>query len=291
MDVYDVFVNRVDKWAEKEFDGRLNEALDRFDGWIKDFNEDEQDILAKLLQRFNYYSKESVIDIVKKLNDEAIERFGISNIDSIVSVVRKADGKLNSSYEFWMLHQNVSGLSKDIYYDSLNDINDDDWKNIKNVVFVDDCSGTGRQFKKFLKRQTKSLLGKHVILIAVEIVEDAKTNIEDYSITSGIDIDILYYKKREKAFKDINESVIKKFFGMSEKKEIDTSMILGIWDAEALMAFYNNSPNDTLGLFWYPFGKNIPIFPREMDEEAGWKQSHKEKQERRRKQYESKCNR
>lgn len=291
LDVLDVFVDCVDKWAEKGVDGRINEAIDKFDNWVKDFDKDEQNILAELLQRFSYYTKESVINIIKNLNDEAIEKFGISNTNSVVSVVRKEDGRLNSSYEYWMIHQNVSGLSKKIYYDSINSINDEDWMNIKNVVFVDDCSGTGQQFKNFLKRYSELLLKKHVILIAVEIVEDAKTYIENYSIQSGIVIDIIYHSKKKKAFRYTQESIKKIFCGMSKKRDIDANMILGFHNAEALMAFYNNSPNDTLGLFWFAFGKNNPIFPREMDEDPGWKQSNKKKKERRRKQYESKCER
>lgn len=291
LDVNNVFADCVEKWAVKEFDVRINEAIDKFDDWIKDLEEDEQDILAELLEKFSYYPKGSVIDIIKNLNNEAIKRFGISNRDSIVCVVRKADGKLNSSYEYWMLHRNVSGLSKKIYYDTIDYIDDDDWKNIKNVVFVDDCSGTGQQFGKFLKRQKKSFLEKQVILIAIEIMEEAIDYIKNYSDQSGINIEIIYNTKKEKAFKHTKASVKKIFFDMSKKREIDANMTLGFQNAEALMAFYNNSPNDTLGLFWFPFGKNIPIFPREKEEEPGWKQSYKKKQERRRQQYESKCNR
>ena len=55
------------------------------------------------------------------------------------------------------------------------------------------------------------------------------------------------------------------------------------------MAFYNNTPNDTLGLFWFMSKKNKPIFPRELEEKPGWKLSNEKKKRRSREQYESKC--
>lgn len=128
-----------------------------------------------------------------------------------------------------------------------------------------------------------------MILIAVELVENAKIYIDDYSKQTGIDINVISYSVKEKAFNNTSAIKKNKFVSMSQKKKIDKNYVLGFQDAEALMAFYNNSPNDTLGLFWFPFGENTPIFPRELDEEPGWKRSHKEKKERRRCQYEAKC--
>ena len=289
MDINEVFINCVDKWTEKGFDDRANQAIDNFEDWIQAFDEDERSILCEILEKFSYYSQNNIIEIIKELSKESINRFGISNDNSVISVVRKADGKLNSSHEYWQLHRIVSGLSKKIYYDSLDGIDNEDWENIQNIVFVDDCSGTGTQFVNFLKRQKKTLLKKNVILIAVEMVENAKIYIDDYSKQTGIDINVISYSVKEKAFKNTSAIKKNKFVSMSQKKKIDKKYVLGFQDAEALMAFYNNSPNDTLGLFWFPFGENTPIFPRELDEEPGWKRSHKEKKKRRRCQYEAKC--
>lgn len=165
--------------------------MDRFNDWIKNFDEEEKDILCKILEKFNYYSLGNINKLIKHLSNESQEVFGVSNADSVISIVRKADGKLNSSHEYCQIHRLVSGLSKKIYYDSLDNINEDDWENIKNVVFVDDCSGTGNQFVEFLKRQKKSMTGKRVILIAIEIMEDAKVYIDNYAKKHGIDIHIM----------------------------------------------------------------------------------------------------
>ena len=41
--------------------------------------------------------------MIKELSDESRKVFGVSNDDSVISVVRKADGKLNSCERNWKL--------------------------------------------------------------------------------------------------------------------------------------------------------------------------------------------
>lgn len=55
MNINDVFIKCVENWAENELDDRINFAMDKFDDWIKDFDEEEKDILCKILEKFNYY--------------------------------------------------------------------------------------------------------------------------------------------------------------------------------------------------------------------------------------------
>lgn len=288
MDVNEVFITRADVWAKDGIDDRINNAFDKFEEWIDKFEKDEKELLAKLLQKFNYYTKSNIEDIIRDLSAESIKKYGISNIDSVISVVRKEDGKYNSSYEYWILHRVVSGLSKEIYYDTIDDIDESEWNNIKKVVYVDDCSGTGTQFVKFMKRQRKSFLNKQVILIVIEAVEEAKLYIKNELAKKGINIEIIAYATKEKALKNMLGNEKRTFYDMSEKQRVSKDYIWGFDNAEALMSFYNNTPNDTLGLFWYPSEENKPIFPRNLEEKPGWKMKNS-KQKRRRQQYEAKC--
>ena len=244
--------------------------------------------MSKLLQKFNYYSLNYIREIIGNLNIESIKRCGISNADSVISAVRKVDGKYNSSYEYWFIHKMVSGLSKEIYYDAVDYIDELEWNNIKKVVYVDDCSGTGTQFVKFMKRQKKSFLNKQVVLVVIEIVEEAEIYIKKELANEGIHIEIIAHTTKEKAFKNMLEEEKKLLYYMSKKQGIGQKYILGYKDAEALMSFYNNTPNDTLGLFWYPSEENEPIFSRKLEEEPGWKLKDSKKK-RRRQQYEAKC--
>lgn len=289
MDINDAFIACVDEWTKDELDERINFALDNFDKWISNFEEDEKKLLIKLLQNFDYYSHNRIVTIMKKLNLKIVKDYGISDADSVISVVRKEDGKLNSSYEYWMLHCMVSGFGKGMYYDSIDDIDDEYWENIGKVVYVDDCSGTGEQFAKFIKRQKKSFRNKKIILVVIEAVEEAKAYIKAELAKQGLDVEIVAYTTKEKALKNMIEREKNMFYEMSQKKDIFGKYVLGFENAEALMAFYNNTPNDTLGLFWFMSKKNNPIFPRELEKKPGWKLSNAEKKKRNRQQYETKC--
>lgn len=289
MDINNAFIACADKWAKDELDERINFALDTFEEWTGNYEKDEKELLIKLLQNFDYYSHSSVVKIMKELNSKIVQDYGISDADSIISVVRKQDGKLNSSYEYWLLHRMVSGFGKGMYCDSVNDIDEKYWDNISKVVYVDDCSGTGEQFTKFIKRQKKSFQNKQIILVVMEAVEDAKAYIKNELAKQGLNVEVVAYTTKKKALKNMVEKEKNMFYEMSQKQEILKDYVLGFEDAEALMAFYNNTPNDTLGLFWFVSKKNNPIFPRELDEKPGWKMSNAEKKKRRREQYESKC--
>lgn len=289
MDINDAFIVCVEKWAKDEFDDQINQALENFDEWTSGFEKDEKELLINLLQKFDYYSRNNILVMMRELNLKIVKDYEISNEDSIISVVRKEDGKLNSSYEYWLLHRMVSGFNKGMYYDSINDIADSYWDNINKVVYVDDCSGTGEQFTKFIKRQKKSFGNKQIILVVIEATEDATAYIKEELTGLGLNIDIVAYTTKEKALKNMVEKEKKLFYEMSQKRDIHETYVLGYKNAEALMAFYNNTPNDTLGLFWFMSEKNKPIFPRELEQRPGWKLSNDKKKKRSREQYESKC--
>lgn len=290
MNVDEIFMECVDKWATTELDDRISQAIDKLNDWIKNFNDEEKSVLCNLLKKFSYYTYNNICSIIKELSDETKEKFTVCNDNSVISVIRKKDGKLGSSSEYMLLHRLVSGLSKNIYYDSLDGIKENEWLNIKNVIFVDDCSGTGKTFVEFLKVQKKTFSNKRIILIVIEMMEESQNYIKNYAVKSGISIEIIAHDVKGKAFENEKDPERDVFIELSKKQRIVGSYIRGYKETEAIMAFYNNTPNNTLGLFWFPTERNIPIFPRELDERPGWKQISNGKQGRTRQQYEAKRN-
>lgn len=288
MDIDDKFLKCVDRWVSPDIDDKINKAIDKFELWINSFDDFETEILMSLLDRFNYHTLSNINNIIKELSDKSKEKYGVNNDNSIVSVIRKKEGKLGSSSEYVLIHRMVSGLSKKIYYDSLDKIKDEEWNNITNVIFIDDCSGTGKNFVDFLKRQKKNLLGKCIIFIVIEIMEEAKKRIDDYAKKERLNIQIIPHEEKKKAFTDMEDLEIQKFDELSRKQGVNEEYIRGYKNSESLMAFYNNTPNNTLGVFWFPSNRNSPIFPRELDKEPGWKQMNSSKSARSKQQYDAK---
>lgn len=287
MELEELFLLRIEEWASEEYDDRIENAINVYDEWKVDMSESQMIQIGKLVKEFHYYTSKRIDNILKVLHNEAVERFGISIQDTVVSVIRKKDGKLGSSSEYWMKYKYASGMNS-IFYDSLDEIKDSDWKNISKVVFVDDCSGTGETFIKFLKRQKKDLNGKLILLITIEMMKTAQMAIEDYAKENMLNIQMINYSQQDKALDTFPKLEIDSFVELSELKDIPGDYIKGFNETEALMAFYNNTPNNTLGIFWYPTKVNNPLFPRQFSEKAGWKFCKTEKHTRSKQQYDSK---
>ena len=294
LSVQDVFGEKLKNEWKEGIDERVEYAADNIDAWISGLDKEDEDIIAGLLERFQYYSKQQISEILKDLNQRIIDKYQVSNDDSVISVVRKRDGKMNSSHEYWLMHREISNLSKALYRDSLRTITDIQWEGIEKIVFVDDCSGTGQQFTKFLdmvedefSASAKTLKGKKIILMVMHIISDALAYIDKYAKDKGYTIYVEYFRCDNKAFFCCDNNEKERFKRLSKARKV--KCICGFQDAEGLMAFYNNSPNDTLGIFWCGTDSNKAIFPREDVPKAGWETLNNQKTERDNQRYESKA--
>lgn len=281
----DKFMECISRWAEEECDDRLEQAINLFGEWDSKFSDNEKSVIAGLLTNYNYYSKKRVTNILKELDKQIVDKFSVSNRDSIVSVIRKKNGLLGSSSDYWLNYSYITRLSGDIFYDSLDGISSAQWDSIQNIVFVDDCSGTGETIKKFLERQKVDFLNKQIIILLIEIMEEAYNNIMQYASDNNINICIIPHYIAQKAFLSQDEKTVQNYCMTAHKVAINNKYIFGYEQSEALMAFYNNSPNNTLGIFWEDTDSYNSIFPRKKKEQAGWKTNNYQKTNRRRQQY------
>lgn len=278
----------ISRWADEEYDDRLDRAINLFEEWDKNFADSEKNIIAGLLTNYNYYTKKKVSNILKELDNKIINSYGVSNNDSIVSVIRKRNGLLGSSSDYWVNYSYITRLSGDIFYDNLDEITPMQWNNIRNVVFVDDCSGTGGTIINFLERQKKKFSNKQIIIVLIEMMEEAYNNILRYSKDQNLNVKIEPYFISQKAFLNKDNELIQKYCITAHNMSIRNEYIFGYERSEALMAFYNNSPNNTLGLFWEDTDRYKSIFPRKKKEKAGWKNNNNKKINRRKQQYQAK---
>jgi hypothetical protein len=71
----------------------------------------------------------------------------------------------------------------------------------------------------------------------------------------------------------------------SKLLNIPEKEIFGFEMSESLMAFYNNTPNNTLGIFRYDTEKYKSIFPRKNDKRPLWQRMKEEKEIRKKQNY------
>ncbi|MPM50580.1 hypothetical protein SDC9_97322 [bioreactor metagenome] len=153
-------------------------------------------------------------------------------------------------------------------------IDDADLPFIDNFVFIDDFSGTGKSFINELKKNTSRYNGKNVYFITINIMISATRKIECYCRENNIKIIILSEFRQDKTFSrnlfDDNSKAKEEITTMSEDLIIPESEIMGFKKSQALVAFYNNTPNNTLGFIRYDTKKYNSIFPRRNDIVPGW---------------------
>lgn len=52
MNIEEVFIECVDRWATAQWDDRIDTAMDNFDTWIESFDEYEKKVLCNLLKLY-----------------------------------------------------------------------------------------------------------------------------------------------------------------------------------------------------------------------------------------------
>ncbi|MHA0857529.1 hypothetical protein ACH8E3_11660 [Paenibacillus sp. CMAA1364] len=147
---------------------------------------------------------------------------------------------------------------------------------VSNYIFIDDMIGTGETMEKFLKKFVVSFPDNQFIklneitiyLIVLEACEEGVLRIDAFLRSHSINFCLIKNNDHRKAFKaeyvydatccGINKEKIRTF----ESGFIRSKYPLGYEESEALMAFYHNTPNNTLSSFWHESSQWRGIFPR-----------------------------
>lgn len=273
----------VIQWkGEFPVDERLKEFSEKFDKWIMQIPKDRRDIVKTLILNMSYYSNETANKWLKNLHNDLLMCDNVTDDNTIYVFIKSNDGLSNSSNDYWTNYKAINRINKNLCVENMNAITEYQWGFIDNIVFIDDFSGTGKSFIKELKRNPKRYSGKRVFFIALNIMQFAIDNINDFASKHKIEIVFLISDIQKKAFERklfSNESKIKKDIeAMSEKFKIPKHEILGFEESESLVAFYNNTPNNTLGFIRYDTDSYCSIFPRRDDPKPVWQQFDRTKQ-------------
>lgn len=120
----------------------------------------------------------------------------------------------------------------------------------------------------------------------------AVENIDIFAKEKNLKIYTFFMIEQDKAFNDeyfkSNDAMKAEFVKLSRGLKIGRVHILGFEGSEGLFAFYNNTPNNTLGLFRYDTGQYRSLFPRKDDKKPTWMNLKEEKQVRQNQNYHSK---
>ena len=233
--------------------------------WLDLFSNEEQKLLLKLLYNYNYYDekriKRDLVDLDERLKESlgndyekyiftGIEKeFGFSN-SSLVLALFRYEANNNS------IEPNIVGLIKEDLIP-------------KNIVVVDDYSGSGETFVTLLSNWINvnpEIANSAICFLVCHITKRAERYILDYAKQVGIQLKIVYIRYSEEAFKnniifcgkELDQAKCV-FEQLCKTKNVPANYLWGYKEVESLVSFYYSTPNNTLGIFWEG---DAPLFYR-----------------------------
>ena len=255
-----------------------------FDRWINQIPSDYRDIATTLLMSLIYISHAEVNESLSILHQQLLKDPCVNENNTIFAFIKSNHGRYNSSNEYWFEYKIKNELSSNVCITDLSMIKDCEWAHIANIVFIDDFSGTGNSFIKELERDARFLANKKVFLITIVAMRQALITISDYAMERNITFIPICTIIQDKAFEQKlfadNEMARSQVEIMSKGLGIQKEYIMGYKGSQALVAFHNNTPNNTLGFIWSNTQEYSPLFPRKDEKRPSWQTFRSDKNNR-----------
>ncbi len=273
--------NTVEQFHNKYGQDSRTKNLNELVGlWLDNINDEDKEIFLKLLNNFSYYNKESIIKYANFIGDEVTKIDDDFN-ETIILPLTNEKG-MNGAYEIVRAIQQVNGLDKSICPVNLKYVEDTYPLNkIKNIIIVDDISGTGITFEKSVKYMIntyeKIFIEKNIYLSCIVMSEEAELKISKMCMNENMKY--WRYDIIKKAFSE--NYIFSNVIAESSKEKVkkyelllnngnDNKNIFGFGNSELLVAFSDNTPNNTILSFWKEEKGWRPIFPRVKTRKAPW---------------------
>lgn len=277
MEKEDVYSHCLIRWNAK--DKRISYFEENFDEWFSQLPEDIHEVVFQLLEMFEYYSQQKVNQYLYDLRFRLDEREQFNQELTIYTPLHSSKGIVNSSFDYLYTYRQLHGISK---YKIVLDLNKyiekkpDRYNEIQNIVIIDDYCGSGKSLKTFVKNHSERLIGKTIYYLVTYFMKEAMPLINEISKQYKVVIKVIYINSGIRAFEhdffsEKANELRRLIKDNSKKLEISNKCCLGQYNSESLVSFYNDTPNNTIGLFWYDSNKYFSIFPREFENTEGLK--------------------
>ncbi len=261
----------ITRWNDS--DEKIEAFKKKLPQYLEQLSPQMREILLKLLEYFDYYSHQIVNGYLRQLHTEVMSCENVELGNSVFCVLKSQRGTINSSYEYLIEYRHLNGISKYSIVPDLHDLTSEYLDNIENMILIDDFCGSGKTFIDYLETNKEIFSGKHVIYIVIHMMKEALERIQEYAIENQMNIDVISSKNGEKAFSITDDLKAKRECFKVEAQKLglrkDTD-IYGYSCTESLVAFFNDTPNNTLGIFWKNTDKNDALFPRNQEEKPAW---------------------
>ena len=286
---------KIDKESFNERITRITKKIpvlnkDRLNKWLNNFLESEQEFALRLMENFRFIDTDELKSICIDLYIKLIE--AISYLDAQIRVPEdlvfinfgeEAKSKNMISYYFRLATNLPEKNFMNLFDPSIDTIPEN-----KAIIIIDDILGSGKQFLEYWKSFNENIKilweegsndffnSNKFIYLPLFITEQGKDNIKDIPNFAIINLphNLLINKNmplsNECDIFDIDEiELVRKIF-LKYGKKLYSKAPLGYGNMGLLIAFFYNTPNNTLPIIWQKSPSEFcdsminwePLFPR-----------------------------
>ncbi|MBR1930899.1 MAG: hypothetical protein IJ833_05415 [Lachnospiraceae bacterium] len=277
----------TDSWEEhfssgKEMDAKICKAnLERrADAWLNSFAEEDKAIFLAMLEKFQYISEENFVHRIYDLSTSIYERFSSYTEEEILIVfVESSKGHKSGASEmihvWWKVCQ--GRVRKDVLLEVYSKADEVEVYHKKIIVFVDDIVATGvtlaHTIRAFFERfEYTKFQGTKFYASGVVATKRGELLIGKLK-KEGYDVEWLNEGERlQSAFRgdfvfpgDVvheMEQRVRPYEEAVGKNKDDADYAMGYERGKLLIAFYYETPNNTLCTFWRYGANHVPLFER-----------------------------
>lgn len=273
----EILLRCLERWNAT--DKRISYFKENFDEWFSQLPEDTYEVVFQLLELFEYYSQSKVNQYLRDLRFRLDEKEQFDSESTIYIPLPSSKGIANSSFDYLFTYCQLHNISKYQRVLDLGKYMESDpagHSGIQNIVIVDDYCGSGKSLKSFIKKYSEYLKGKTIYYLVTYFMTESMPLIQEVSEQHEVAVEVIYINSGTQAFEHEvfyeNKNELRSLIKIQSKNlNIPSCYSLGKYKSESLVSFYNDTPNNTIGLFWYNSDKYFSIFPREFKNTEGLK--------------------
>lgn len=268
--IFELSKSLNEKWGEDLRTNNLYQRLEQFILQVEEDDEDLREIILTLTKHFNYYSRTKVNKILSEFYTKIYNDLELVEDRTIYSKIDlKSQIEIDSSNtileEYKILNQIPNDFALNFALLSQKQL-----MQIENVIIFDDIIGSGKTLITFLTENIEKIRGTRikVYMFCFVILEGALNKVNQFVIENNINVEIFYHSIQSKAFKknyifnEPGDNINERKVGLHELSR-KMQYVLGYNNSQALVAFYRNTPNNTLPTFWWKSNRWEGLFPRD----------------------------
>lgn len=208
--------------------------------WLNQFSDDDREIALKLFLDIKYFNEDLFRMLCQISYFEYVSKTKTLGNDTLFIGV---GGTGKSGQMVAYLFRTTNNIPTD-KFKYIEEVTDEELQNTKNIVFLDDIIGSGKQFIDYFNDfVAPKITGKSLNLYLISITGTERGVLNINTEINGINV-IIPHKRTIKSYNSDEVKVIRKYGeGLSRNP-------LGWKNSGETIIFFYNVPNNTLPIFW-----------------------------------------